>query len=82
MALFGDSEGSCAVNLSLPEQAVERAHYEATYSGRRQASQGAEAPISVSIQYSGEELTDDEVATVEDWLAGKLYDEIGSRYFN
>jgi hypothetical protein len=81
MSLFGDSEGSCAVNLSLPERAVERLHYEATYSGRRQAKQGAEASISVSVQYEGDELTDDEVATVEDYLAGLLYDEIGSRHF-
>ena len=81
MSLFGDSEGSCAVNLSLPERAVERGHYEAQYSGRRQAKQGSDAPISVSVQYSGDELTDDEVATVEDWLAGMLYDEIGSRHF-
>lgn len=81
MTLFGDSEGTCAVNLSLPEQAVERAHYESMYSGRRQRSQGAEAPISISVQYGGDELTDDEVALVEDWLAGMLYDEIGSRYF-
>ncbi|WP_436908454.1 hypothetical protein [Halosimplex marinum] len=81
MGLFGDSDGSCAINLSLPERAVERAHYEATYSGRRQASQGAEAPISVSVQYEGDELDDDDVAQVEDWLTGLLYDEIGSRHF-
>jgi hypothetical protein len=82
MSLFGDSEGSCAVNLSLPERAVERAHYEATYSGRRQATRGSEATISVSVQYGGDELTEDEVATVEDWLAGVLYDELGSQYFD
>lgn len=81
MSLFGDSEGSCAVNLSLPERAVERSHYEATYAGRRQASQGAKAPVSVSVQYGGDELTDDEVQHVENWLAGLLYDEIGSRHF-
>lgn len=81
MSLFGDTDGDCAVNLSLPERAVERANYEAVYSGRRQAKQGAEAPIEVSVQYGGEELTDDEVATVEDWIAGMLYDEIGSRHF-
>lgn len=81
MSLFGDSEGSCAVNLSLPEQAVERAHYQATYSGRRQTQQGAEAPVSVSVQYSGDELTEEEIKAVEDWLAGELYTDIGSRYF-
>ena len=82
MSLFGDTHGSCAVNLSLPERAVERAHYEATYSGRRQAKNGSDAPLSVSVQYSGDELSDDDVATVEDWLAGMLYDEIGTRYFD
>lgn len=82
MGLFGDTDGSCAVNLSLPERAVERLHYQSVYSGRRQAKQGAEAPVSVSIQYGGEELDDDEVATVEDYLAGMLYDEIGSRHFD
>jgi len=82
MSLFGDSQGSCAVNLSLSERAIERCHYESTYSGRRQASQGASAPISVSVQYGGDELDEDDVSQVEDWLAGLLYDEIGSQYFD
>lgn len=82
MALFGDDERAVAVNLSLPERAVERAHCRALYSDNRRAFEGGMPDISVSVQYDGDELTEDDVDLTEDWLAFVLYDAVGSRYFD
>ena len=80
MSLFSGTDVDCPINLSLPQNAVEQLHYDSKYSGRRQAKQGASAPISVSVQ--SDEMDEDEIEQVENYLAGLLYSEIGSRYFD
>jgi hypothetical protein len=79
MTLFGDSEGSCAVNLSLRNRAVERAHYLAKYDPRA-VKKGKKSPVDVSVQYGGDELDDDEIEDVENYLSNMFTDEIGIQY--
>lgn len=79
MALFGDGEGSCAVNLSISERGAERLYYLAKYDARA-VKQGRKSPIEVSVQYGGDELDDDEIEQVQHYLSAVLTDEIGIRY--
>lgn len=79
MALFGDSEGSCPINASIPAKGVESLHQTCKYEGRK-VKHGRESPIDISVQYNGDQLDDGEVEKVENYLSALLTDEIGIRY--
>jgi hypothetical protein len=81
MSLISDSDSKSAVNLSLSDQAIERLHYEAKHHRQKRAIVNGDFPVSPSIQYAGDELTDDEVELVERFVGWLLYDSIPRKFF-
>lgn len=81
MGLIGSSDKKCSVNTSLPENVIERMHYQAKHSRKKRAFVDGEHPVSVSVGYDGEELTDEQVELVENYLAYMLYDDVPRSYF-
>lgn len=81
MGLIGSSDSKTAVNLSLPEQVVERMHYEAKHHGQKRAFNRGDIPVSPSVQYEGDELTDEQVKLVERYIGYMLYDAVPRKYF-
>lgn len=79
--MIGDSEEKVAVNLSLPERVIERYHYIARYHDSKSRFQEGRVGPDVSIQYQGDELTDDDVVLVENFVAYLLWDP-APRYFD
>lgn len=81
MGLIGSSDTKCSVNASLPENVIERMHYQAKHSRQKRAFADGGHPVSVSVGYEGDELTDEQVELVENYLAYKLYDDVPRSYF-
>jgi hypothetical protein len=81
MGLIGSSDGKTAVNLSLPEQVVERIHYEAKHHDQKRAFNRGDIPVSPSVQYEGNKLTDEQVELVERYISYMLYDSVPRKYF-
>jgi len=79
--MIGDSRDKTPVNLSIPENVVERYHYLARYHTDKSRFDGGGVGPDVSIQYTGDELTDDEVSLVENFVAYRLWDP-ASQYFD
>jgi hypothetical protein len=79
--MIGNSTTKVAVNLSLSEKVVERYHYQARYHEDKSRFHEGQVGPDVSIQYDGDELTDDEVDLVEDYVAFLLWDP-APRYFD
>lgn len=81
MGLISSSNSKVAVNMSLSERVIERLHYEAKHHSNRRAFDQADLPVSPSIQYEGDELTDDQVTLVEQYVGYILYDSVPRKYF-
>jgi hypothetical protein len=81
MSLIGSSDSTTPVNLSLPERVVERLHYQAVHDSQKRAFQDGQLPVSPSVQYDGEELTEEEVELTENFVGWLLYDEVPRKYF-
>lgn len=81
MGLIGDSVAKSAVNLSLPERVVERLHYEAKHHRQKRAFADGGLPVNVSVGYDGDELTNDEVELVENFIGWLFYDSVPRSYF-
>lgn len=75
-----DTEPRASVNLSLPESVVERYHYEARYHDEKRKFEGGSPGPDVSVGYSGDELGDDAVSLVENYISFLLWRET-PRYF-
>jgi hypothetical protein len=69
-----------SLNGSLPESVIERFHYIAEYHDDRRKFEGNRELPSVSVGYSGTELSDDQVALVEDYVAWRLYEPAHRHY--
>lgn len=69
-----------SLNGSLPESVIERFHYLAKYHDDRRKFDGNGELPSVSVGYSGTELSDDQVALVEDYVAWRLYEPAHRHY--
>lgn len=79
--MIGDSEQKVPMNLSVSESVVERYHYLARYHDDKSRFHGGNVGPDVSIQYDGDELTDEDVALVENYVAYLLWDP-APRYFD
>ena len=84
MSLFdtAESDGQSSISIGLNNRAIQQLSYDATYSDRRTAQQGASCPITVSVQYSGDSLDSEEIEKAENLLAGRLYQNVGPQYFD
>jgi hypothetical protein len=81
MGLIGSSDTKCSVNASLPENVIERIHYQAKHSRQKRAFANGGLPVSVSVGYDGDKLDEKQVDLVENYLAYKLYDDVPRSYF-
>jgi hypothetical protein len=81
MGLISSSDSKTAVNLSLPEQVIERMHYDAKYHDQKRAFNQGDIPVSPSVQYEGDELTDEQVDLVERYIGYMLYDSVPRKCF-
>lgn len=79
--MIGDSTAKVPVNLSLPEKVIERYHYLARYHGDKSRFHEGNVGPDVSVQYDGDELADDDVVLVENYVAYLLWDP-APRYFD
>jgi len=79
--MISDSDRKVPVNLSLSERVVERYHYIARYHDGKSRFQAGRVGPDVSIQYSGNELDDDDVVLVENYVAYLMWDP-APRYFD
>lgn len=82
MSLIGTSDTKSSVNLSLPENVVERLHYQAKHHSKKRAIVNGDIPVSVSVGYEGSELTGDQVKLVESYISWIFYSEVPSKYFD
>lgn len=78
--MIGDSKQKVPVNLSLPESVVERYHYEANHHRKKRKFTEGNVPVDVSVGYDGDELTDEQVRLVEQYLAWRHYEPV-KRHF-
>lgn len=79
--MIGDSTQNTPVNLSLPERVIERYHYLARYHGDKSRFEAGKVGPDVSIQYNGDELSDDDLTLVENYVAYLLWDP-APQYFD
>lgn len=71
--MIGDSTQKVPVNLSLPQNVVERLAYEARHHREKRKFVDGDVPVDVSVGYDGDELDSDEVELVEQFLAWRHY---------
>jgi len=62
-----------AINGSLPQSGIERYAYEAKHHSEKRKFQNGRIPVTVSVQYDGDELEPEQVELVEALLAWRLY---------
>lgn len=82
MSLIGSSSNESQVETELPDCVIERLHYQSKFHDRKRAFQNGSPEVSVDIDYSGDELTPDQVRLTENYLAFILYDEVPTKYFS
>jgi hypothetical protein len=78
--MIGDSEQKVPINLSLPQNVVERYYYEANRHREKRKFVHGDFPVEVSVGYDGNELDSDDVELVEQYLAWRHYEPV-KRHF-